>query len=118
MALLGSHYEDGIGVPVDLQQSVQWYLRAADHLNGRAMLRLGVMHEKGLGVDKNAIEALKWYMLAGAVLLRYPNARAQLMEAVAGAQRMERLIPESRTGEAGQRISAWIESCESRIESN
>lgn len=54
MNLLGVVHDQGLGVPRDLQQSLQWFYRAAMLGDDRAELVLGVAFVRGHGVDSDA----------------------------------------------------------------
>lgn len=59
MCGLGFCYENGQGVPRDLQEAVRWRKKAVDRGHAHAMSNLGVMYEKGLGgLTKDEREAL------------------------------------------------------------
>jgi TPR repeat protein len=51
-------------VPVDLNEAVKWFRRAADQRDATAQFYLGVMYSEGQGVPQNYAEAAKWYRLA------------------------------------------------------
>ena len=63
-SLLGLFYYRGRGVPVDLNEAVKWFRRAADQRDATAQFYLGVMYSEGQGVPQNYAEAAKWYRLA------------------------------------------------------
>ena len=59
--VMGSLYEEGIGVSKDLAKAVEWYRKAAN--NGLAMAQhsLGIMYDLGKGVTKDPKEAAQWF---------------------------------------------------------
>ncbi|MGE4219715.1 MAG: tetratricopeptide repeat protein [Alphaproteobacteria bacterium] len=61
---LGMLYEQGLGVPKDLQNAAAWYLRAAQSGDPSAMYNLAVLYHFGGGVAKDLIEAAYWYRAA------------------------------------------------------
>ncbi|MFZ1643336.1 MAG: protein kinase [Candidatus Contendobacter sp.] len=61
---LGILYMDGLGVPKDEKQAVEWYRKAAEQGYALAQSNLGGMYAIGLGVDKNYEQALAWYRKA------------------------------------------------------
>ena len=63
-SLIGSMYENGIGVIQDYSEAVKWYRLAADQGNISAQLNIGTMYRKGEGVRQSDVEAVKWFRLA------------------------------------------------------
>ena len=61
---LGLMFERGLGVDVDMEQSVRWYLAAAEQGQPRAQNNLGVLYETGHGVPTDLVRALDWYRMA------------------------------------------------------
>jgi TPR repeat protein/uncharacterized caspase-like protein len=61
---LGWLYQNGLGVPADLQQAAAWYRRAAQAGHVMAANNLGVLYKNGLGVERDYTEALRWYRKA------------------------------------------------------
>ena len=57
-------YENGTGVPKNLPQAVNWYLRAAKNHNVKAQFNLASLYENGKGVKRNIPKALRWYKRA------------------------------------------------------
>ncbi|MEZ5764966.1 MAG: hypothetical protein R3D69_12410 [Xanthobacteraceae bacterium] len=57
-------YAEGRGVPVNYEEAVKWYERAADKGVVMAMFRLGTMVEKGLGTAKDPDAARRHYVKA------------------------------------------------------
>ena len=70
---LGSLYENGLGVPLDMDRAIRWYQRAAAQNYPRAQVNLGVLYQYGTGVDKDLTSAIYWFQKASA----QKNARAQ-----------------------------------------
>ena len=66
-------YYHGKGIPVDLEQAHQWYLRAAEQDYVRAQYRVAEMYEKGEGLRKDLIQAYFWFRVAGTD--KYSDAR-------------------------------------------
>ena len=61
---MGLLYSEGIVVPMDDLQALNWFGLAADQGHGDAQYKLGVMHANGWGVPMDEAEAMKWYALA------------------------------------------------------
>ena len=59
-------YERGRGVPLDYNQAVIWYRKAAEQGHPLAQYNLAVAHTKGQGVRQNFFEAALWYHRAAA----------------------------------------------------
>ncbi|MGE3146045.1 MAG: DUF4399 domain-containing protein [Pseudorhodoplanes sp.] len=62
--VLGSVYQTGAGVPVDLVESFKWFSKAAERGYADAESSLGYAYAEGLGVEKNEAAARKWYLRA------------------------------------------------------
>lgn len=62
--VVGSFYQNGLGVSKDYQQAIYWYSSAAAQGEFYAQSMLGLMHEDGQGVPKDAQQAYFWYLLA------------------------------------------------------
>jgi TPR repeat protein len=58
--LLGSLYEFGKGVPMDLAEAAKWYRYAAELGNPVGEFRVGMMCQKGEGVPQDYAEASMW----------------------------------------------------------
>ncbi|HCO60566.1 MAG TPA: hypothetical protein DIT58_10275 [Porticoccaceae bacterium] len=69
---LGNMHFNGVHTPVNYQEALHWYEKAAEQGNANAIFNIGVMHDKGFHVDQNFEEALKWYQKAAA--LDFPEA--------------------------------------------
>ena len=61
---LARMYHIGGGVPIDLEEAVNWYRRAAEQNHVEAQFILGVMYNEGVGIPKNYAEAAKWFLRA------------------------------------------------------
>ncbi len=57
--MMGTIFEQGLGVDKDLAAAARWYGLAADGGNASAQYNLGVFHQFGKGVRKNAAMAAK-----------------------------------------------------------
>lgn len=64
---LGECYEQGIGVPKDLDKAVQVYKHAADNGSGEAAGILGRLYDEGRGVPENPKIAFKYYAKAASL---------------------------------------------------
>ena len=62
--LLGSMYENGLGVKQDYFEAVKWYRQAAEQGLALAQYNLGVMYTYGRGVKQDDVEAVKWFRQA------------------------------------------------------
>jgi len=60
-ASLGTMYGEGIGVPRDATQALQWYQKAAAQGSAFAQIRAGVLLESGNGAAKDDATALSLY---------------------------------------------------------
>jgi len=64
---LGSCYEEGTGVDVDLEEAKRWYARAAEKGDTDSEYALGFCYDDGgRGVDVDFEEARRWYARAAA----------------------------------------------------
>jgi uncharacterized protein len=61
---IGYMYDHGEGVPQDLKQASEWYIKSAEKGYARAQYRLGLLYATGAGVEKNLKESEKWYRKA------------------------------------------------------
>ncbi len=64
---LGTMYEDGHGLRLDLAEAAKWYRLAAEQGLANAQFILGVFYENAKGVPRDFIEATKWYQRAADV---------------------------------------------------
>ena len=62
--LLGRSYARGEGVPQSYEKAGEWYLRAADQGNLKAMNNLGILFLEGKGTTKDESQALNWFKKA------------------------------------------------------
>ena len=62
--LLGTCYEDGIGVRSNPQEAAKLYRQAADQGLAEAQTSLGKCYLQGIGVAKDSPEAAKWFQKA------------------------------------------------------
>ena len=61
---LGSLYENGLGVPLDMTMAIRWYQTAAEQNYPRAQVNLGVLYQYGTGVNKDLSRAIYWFKKA------------------------------------------------------
>ena len=71
--LLGRHYCEGRGVPLDFTEAVKWFRKAAEQGHAEAQVDLGDRYFLGEGLPKDRTEAVKWYRQAAG----QGHARAQ-----------------------------------------
>ena len=62
--MMGTIYEQGLGVPEDLAEAARWYRRAADGGNASAQYNLGIFYQFGKGVPKDPAQAAAWLVKA------------------------------------------------------
>lgn len=62
--MMGTIYEQGLGVPKNLAEAARWYRRAADGGNASAQYNLGIFYQFGKGVPKDPVEAARLLRLA------------------------------------------------------
>ena len=62
--ILGLMYVEGMGVPQDDREAVQWYRKAATQDNAIAQYNLGFMYAFGRGVPQDDGEGVQWYRKA------------------------------------------------------
>ncbi|MGH6621126.1 MAG: tetratricopeptide repeat protein [Alphaproteobacteria bacterium] len=62
--MMGTIYEQGLGVPKDLAAAARWYRKAAEAGNASAQYNLGIFHQFGKGVAKDPVEAARLLRLA------------------------------------------------------
>src|SRR5689334_2503681 len=55
---LGAMHEQGLGVPKNDAEAVNWFRKAAEQGFAGAQYLLGLMYHEGLGVPKNDVEAV------------------------------------------------------------
>ena len=57
-------YANGEGVPINYDEAMKWYRKAADQGHADAQTNLGLIYATGRGVPKNFIKAYVWYSIA------------------------------------------------------
>lgn len=58
----GTDYLHGLGeVDKDYEQAMNYFVKALDAGNVKAMSEIGFMYQYGYGVTKNKFEAVNWY---------------------------------------------------------
>lgn len=57
--MMGTIFEQGLGVDKDLSAAARWYRAAADGGNASAQYNLGVFYQFGKGVQKDSVAAAK-----------------------------------------------------------
>ena len=62
--LLGTVYENGLGVPVDGGQAVSWYTKGAELGYAKAQSDLGLFYMKGAPFKREPAQSYKWLKLA------------------------------------------------------
>ena len=60
----GTLYEKGLGVPADPKLAADWYTKAAELGNVKAMHNLAVAYANGNGREANFAEAARWFRSA------------------------------------------------------
>lgn len=58
--MMGTIYEQGLGVPKDLAAAARWYRRAAEGGSPSAQYNLGIFYQFGKGVPQDPTEAARW----------------------------------------------------------
>ena len=61
---MGLLYGEGHGVAQDYAKAIEWYRKAADGGNARAMFNIGALYEDGHGVHTDHAKAMEWYRKA------------------------------------------------------
>jgi len=62
---LGLAHKDGSGVPINMQEAVRWFHKAAVQGYARAQHNMGVAYGQGVGVSADPAEAVRWLRKAG-----------------------------------------------------
>lgn len=62
--MMGTIYEQGLGVPPDLNAAAFWYQKAASGGNPSAQYNLGIFYQFGKGVQKSDSDAALWLLRA------------------------------------------------------
>jgi TonB family protein len=65
---LGVLYENGKGVPADLNEALKWYRLAAEQNYGGAENNLGLIYALGRGVPRDPVRSYMWFSLAASSL--------------------------------------------------
>ena len=63
MVNIGRMYPKGIGVDVDHEESLRWYLKSVKFLSYKPCLNIAAKYINGTGVDKDHIIAGMWFYL-------------------------------------------------------
>jgi TPR repeat protein len=63
--LVGTAFDEGLGVPEDPQAAIVWFRKAAAQDHTLAQHNLGNAFAAGRGVTADATEAVRWWLLAG-----------------------------------------------------
>ncbi len=62
---MGYAYENGVGVPRDIQKAISWYEKAAEGGQPNAPINLGMIYSQGRnGVAKDPKKAAQWFAMA------------------------------------------------------
>jgi TPR repeat protein len=96
-------YEDGRGVPRNLDQAASWYRKAADQTDPAAQLRLGILLSPGNGPRTDMVEAHMWLNLSAS---RWKN-EALRVEAAARRDALEQRMTEAQISDAIRRSLRW-----------
>lgn len=62
--MMGTIYEQGLGVRQDLPAAARWYRKSAEGGNPSAQYNLGVFYQFGKGVPRDPAEAARWLRAA------------------------------------------------------
>lgn len=65
-ALLGQHYESGLGIRRNLKKAITLYRLAADRGDALGQRQLGYAYDLGRGIERDRTEAARFYRLAAA----------------------------------------------------
>jgi len=63
--MMGTIYEQGLGVPKDIAAAARWYEKAGNGGNDSAQYNLGILYQFGRGVPKDPVAAAHWLRMAG-----------------------------------------------------
>lgn len=76
---IGTYYRwgMGMGVQIDLDESIKWYRKAAEQGEINAQFDLACMYDNGEGVPQDYFEAVKWYQMAADEKWLFPHPDAQ-----------------------------------------
>ena len=61
---LGVAYREGHGVRIDHEESLRWFVKAANHGSAGAMVMAGLAFQQGRGTDMNQEEAVRYFRQA------------------------------------------------------
>ena len=85
---LGLFYQDGIGIPADIQAALRLFHRAAEQNHAPAQCRLGILYaEENYGIEKDPEVAIQWLQLAAAQ--NDPDAQLRLAHCLATGEGVE-----------------------------
>nr|WP_181718033.1 tetratricopeptide repeat protein [Psychrobacter sp.]QJS05190.1 sel1 repeat protein [Psychrobacter sp.] len=59
--LLGSYYQNGLGVRQDHSKALEWFKKAAAQNSDDAQVNIGAIYDIGLGVRQNKATAKEWF---------------------------------------------------------
>ena len=91
--VLGLFYQNGIGVPSDIQTALQLFHLAAKQGYAPAQCRLGILYSNGeYGIEKDPDIAVQWYKLAAAQ--NDFAARSRLVDCYKNGEGVEKNIDE------------------------
>lgn len=62
--MLAYYYQEGIGVEVNYEKSLEWYFKSANNGKTSAMVNLGYLYGNGIGVEKDLTKAFEWNLKA------------------------------------------------------
>jgi hypothetical protein len=62
--MMGTIYEQGLGVPKDLPSAARWYRLAAEGGSASAQYNLGIFYQFGKSVPQDPAEAARWLHMA------------------------------------------------------
>lgn len=62
--LMGTAFDEGLGVSVDYLEAMRWYRRAAHRGHVLAVHNIGNMYRDGRGVDEDPPAAVRWWLRA------------------------------------------------------
>ena len=118
---LGILYEDGLGVPRDIERALAYYRRGALLGSPKAMFRVGVMHwlgAPGVAVDRG--EGRRYLSMAAAAgdseARRYLAAANSVADANDPVLRADRALAEGRAEESVAILKAGAESGDLRAQ--
>lgn len=64
MSMLGSLYEQGLGVAKNYEEAAYWYRNAAEQDDPLGQYRLGILYKNGKGVGRDLSKAHNWLLYA------------------------------------------------------